>query len=184
MNANCVYFRKKFHRQVPPRVEARQVDQAITLFPVRLNGALDRTRTCDLSLRRQLLCPAELRGRCDGGAEGDRTPDLRIANATLSQLSYGPDLICPPYLDLPPRCTPLGLHDDIAPKAHQTQMRQAQGGSQLSRVIAKTKKVAQTSRLHPRGKRSHSGKRDACATWIWLNLERPLVGGFYWGTQF
>src|SRR3977135_877367 len=26
----------------------------------------------------------------DGGAEGDRTPDLRIANATLSQLSYGP----------------------------------------------------------------------------------------------
>jgi hypothetical protein len=26
-----------------------------------------------------------------GGAEGDRTPDLRIANATLSQLSYGPD---------------------------------------------------------------------------------------------
>ena len=27
-----------------------------------------------------------------GGAEGDRTPDLRIANATLSQLSYGPEL--------------------------------------------------------------------------------------------
>ena len=26
-----------------------------------------------------------------GGAEEDRTPDLRIANATLSQLSYGPD---------------------------------------------------------------------------------------------
>ncbi len=25
-----------------------------------------------------------------GGAGGDRTPDLRIANATLSQLSYGP----------------------------------------------------------------------------------------------
>ena|GEM_PF-6290878 len=25
-----------------------------------------------------------------GGAEGNRTPDLRIANATLSQLSYGP----------------------------------------------------------------------------------------------
>ena len=33
------------------------------------------------------------RGRANlgiGGAEGDRTPDLRIANATLSQLSYGP----------------------------------------------------------------------------------------------
>ena len=28
----------------------------------------------------------------DGGAEGDRTPDLRIAHATLSQLSYGPVL--------------------------------------------------------------------------------------------
>ncbi|SUS05356.1 hypothetical protein DF3PA_10146 [Candidatus Defluviicoccus seviourii] len=26
-----------------------------------------------------------------GGAEGGRTPDLRIANATLSQLSYGPE---------------------------------------------------------------------------------------------
>jgi hypothetical protein len=26
----------------------------------------------------------------DGGAEGDRTPDLRNAIATLSQLSYGP----------------------------------------------------------------------------------------------
>ena len=25
-----------------------------------------------------------------GGAEGIRTPDLRVANATLSQLSYGP----------------------------------------------------------------------------------------------
>ena len=28
--------------------------------------------------------------RTDGGAEGDRTPDLRNAIATLSQLSYGP----------------------------------------------------------------------------------------------
>ena len=29
-------------------------------------------------------------GRGNGGAEGDRTLDLRIANATLSQLSYRP----------------------------------------------------------------------------------------------
>src|SRR3546814_13089882 len=29
-------------------------------------------------------------GRFFGGAEEDRTPDLRIANATLSQLSYRP----------------------------------------------------------------------------------------------
>ncbi len=28
--------------------------------------------------------------RVGGGAEGNRTPDLRIANATLSHLSYGP----------------------------------------------------------------------------------------------
>ena len=28
--------------------------------------------------------------RLTGGDEGDRTPDLRIANATLSQLSYIP----------------------------------------------------------------------------------------------
>ena len=27
-----------------------------------------------------------------GGVEEDRTPDLRIANATLSQLSYNPTL--------------------------------------------------------------------------------------------
>ena len=27
----------------------------------------------------------------DGGAEGSRTPDLCIANAALSQLSYGPE---------------------------------------------------------------------------------------------
>ncbi len=35
------------------------------------------------------------RGRSErgiGGAEGNRTLDLRIANATLSQLSYGPTL--------------------------------------------------------------------------------------------
>ena len=37
-----------------------------------------------------MLYPAELPGRKFGGAEEDRTPDLRIANATLSQLSYGP----------------------------------------------------------------------------------------------
>src|SRR6476469_8760337 len=29
--------------------------------------------------------------RIGGGAKGDRTPDLRIANAALSQLSYCPD---------------------------------------------------------------------------------------------
>ena len=33
---------------------------------------------------------AGLFGDRNGGAEEDRTPDLRIANATLSQLSYRP----------------------------------------------------------------------------------------------
>jgi hypothetical protein len=33
----------------------------------------------------------ELPGTSDGGEEEDRTPDLRIANATLSQLSYPPN---------------------------------------------------------------------------------------------
>src|SRR5439155_15394300 len=43
-------------------------------------------------LRRNLerLKISEYFGLKFGGAEGDRTPDLRIANATLSQLSYGP----------------------------------------------------------------------------------------------
>ena len=30
---------------------------------------------------------------CFGGDEEDRTPDLRIANATLSQLSYVPTIL-------------------------------------------------------------------------------------------
>jgi len=36
--------------------------------------------------------------------------------------------------------------------------------SQLSLVIAKTKNVAQASRLHPLVKRPRSGRRDAYAT--------------------
>ena len=34
--------------------------------------------------------PEVIRAFRFGGAEEDRTPDLRIANATLSQLSYRP----------------------------------------------------------------------------------------------
>src|SRR5690606_16496090 len=37
---------------------------------------------------RRLLCDI---GKCPGGAEGSRTPDLVIANDALYQLSYGPD---------------------------------------------------------------------------------------------
>jgi hypothetical protein len=35
--------------------------------------------------------PEIIRALVDGGEEEDRTPDLRIANATLSQLSYPPE---------------------------------------------------------------------------------------------
>ncbi len=81
------------------------------------SGAPNTNRTCDLSLRRRLLYPLSYRGLCrilafagafpdrvpdttkagyaglpgiSGGAEGDRTLDLCIANAALSQLSYRP----------------------------------------------------------------------------------------------
>jgi hypothetical protein len=36
-----------------------------------------------------------------GGAEEIRTPDLRIANATLSQLSYGPTAANRPNCNIP-----------------------------------------------------------------------------------
>jgi hypothetical protein len=65
------------------------------------NGAPGRNRTGDLALRRHSLYPLSYRGLRTGrrspgsglgvgGGEGDRTLDLRIANATLSQLSYSP----------------------------------------------------------------------------------------------
>jgi hypothetical protein len=66
-------------------------------------SAPGRSRTCDLTLRRHSLYPLSYRGMPGrtgaimlrslsviGGGEGDRTLDLRIANATLSQLSYSP----------------------------------------------------------------------------------------------
>ena len=39
--------------------------------------------------------------RCSGGAEGDRTLDLRIANATLSHLSYRPVQTRPDIIQFP-----------------------------------------------------------------------------------
>jgi hypothetical protein len=64
-------------------VDAAQIDP-------QANGAPGRDRTADLALRRHSLYPLSYRGVKDGGGEGDRTLDLRIANATLSQLSYSP----------------------------------------------------------------------------------------------
>ena len=43
-----------------------------------------------------MLYQTELRWRSHNGAEGNRTPDLSVANAALSQLSYGPEET-PPY---------------------------------------------------------------------------------------
>ena len=39
------------------------------------------------------LRQAEAASRFASGAEGSRTPDLSVANAALSQLSYGPELL-------------------------------------------------------------------------------------------
>ena len=44
----------------------------------------------DMALNGSVLSTVKL-----GGAEGSRTPDLRIANAALSQLSYSPMEPCP-----------------------------------------------------------------------------------------
>jgi hypothetical protein len=44
----------------------------------------------------------------DGGPEEDRTPDLRIANATLSQLSYRPIEVTPELYCKPLRIKPTG----------------------------------------------------------------------------
>lgn len=53
----------------------------------------------------------------DGGAEGYRTPDLRIANTTLSRLSYGPD---PDLPVLYPAVVTFGF---IAPQLHRVCVR-------------------------------------------------------------
>ena len=50
--------------------------------------------------RVQYQLPEE-RSQSFGGAEEDRTPDLRIANATLSQLSYGPTFELSVYITHP-----------------------------------------------------------------------------------
>src|SRR5690606_24986493 len=66
------------------------------------DAAISPMRTCDTSAipkshRSHRLASSDsgkdilFPGIVGGGAEGDRTPDLRNAIATLSQLSYGPE---------------------------------------------------------------------------------------------
>ncbi len=60
-----------------------------------LDGKKQKTRE-SLGFTRVLCTAVDYLERVIGGDEEDRTPDLRIANATLSQLSYVP--IHPPIL--------------------------------------------------------------------------------------
>ena len=62
-----------------PRPEDRHPEVAATIWPLRDRGPV-------------------------GGAEGDRTPDLLIANEALSQLSYGPGPGRRDYVERPPDC--------------------------------------------------------------------------------
>ena len=60
------------------------------MLPVTPRGrATSRNRTDDPIITNDVLYRLSYGGT--NGAEGDRTPDLRIANAALSQLSYCPD---------------------------------------------------------------------------------------------
>ena len=71
-------------------------------------------RVADFHALRLLSSPAHLlyaaSGR-RGGAEGDRTPDLLIANQPLSQLSYGP---------IPPVIVPRPTGDSRAVRGFRT----------------------------------------------------------------
>ena len=101
--------------------EKNQVSQR----QVPIKSAPGRNRTGDLALRRHSLYPLSYRGLRTGrrspdsglgvgGGEGDRTLDLRIANATLSQLSYSPQN-GPRILPAKPRQTKVSpLHSELS----------------------------------------------------------------------
>ena len=62
------------------------------MLPITPRGrATSRNRTDDPIITNDVLYQLSYGGMY--GAEGDRTPDLRIANAALSQLSYCPQHI-------------------------------------------------------------------------------------------
>ena len=58
----------------------------------RWSGTPGGTRTPDARLRTPPLYPLSYRGITSGGDRGARTPNLGVANAALSQLSYIPGL--------------------------------------------------------------------------------------------
>ncbi len=57
--------------------------------PASTQRATGRIRTDDPVITSDVLCQLSYGGHTSG-AEGNRTPDLSVANAALSQLSYGP----------------------------------------------------------------------------------------------
>jgi hypothetical protein len=95
---------------------------AAKIYP-RSRPARPRRRVSVRSTRRE---PSENRGfrgkylesgkqmGLNGGAEEDRTPDLRIANATLSQLSYGPTIILDPFRPSSPPGHPTPVSSEVA----------------------------------------------------------------------
>jgi hypothetical protein len=60
---------------------------------IRRSRWLEDRRGKKIAVAKRKAAGAEARAanRNDGGAERARTADLRVANATLSQLSYGPN---------------------------------------------------------------------------------------------
>ena len=57
------------------------------------NGAFNRVNVIQAKMKRLLINPNAKRLAGIGGDEGNRTPDLYVANVPLSQLSYIPTLI-------------------------------------------------------------------------------------------
>jgi hypothetical protein len=74
------------YRWSPPAPNSATHARPSSLFPLSARFAFHRGK---YRAKRE-YSTGEASIVCVGGAEGDRTPDLRIANATLSQLSYGP----------------------------------------------------------------------------------------------
>jgi site-specific DNA recombinase len=70
-------------------VSRADVESAL-LGPIRRERTSPRPRSRSLWAEYEVQPGALIREGTDGGAEGNRTLDLRIANATLSQLSYRP----------------------------------------------------------------------------------------------
>jgi YggT family protein len=95
-----------------------------------------------------------------GGAEGDRTPDLRIANATLSQLSYGPVARRADYGDRGRACQ---AHPGLASRAGRAGLRPACGAG---------KRTLPSQRASP--------SRSCGHMYAFLNLVSTVIQIYIW----